>query len=126
MGRYNTEYGSENLWFARARNDVRPEAVLDSDIYASRQELHRTRFHAEFLIEIDTEHSITRCGDLDERRGTFLILCRAGCLRTYPQQCLNLLRLLSPHWVNARPCFARSGRSRQRNSWSSQRAAACS
>ena len=97
---YSNEFAPENIYFQRAAPLLRPGAVLVSGDVVTQREVHATRFYADWLRLIDTEHSATVCGALDDSQGAFLSLCRSGSARDYDESDRVLLQQIAPHWVN--------------------------
>jgi hypothetical protein len=98
LGAYSAEFAPENIYFQRSAGLLGTGAVLVSADVVTQREVHATRFYADWLRLIDTEHSATICGALDASQGAFLSLCRSR--RDYDETDRTLLRDIAPHWVN--------------------------
>jgi DNA-binding CsgD family transcriptional regulator len=103
----------DNIWFQRGAADLIANGVSDDEQLADARELHRTRFHADFLRAADLEHGmglyLGRDGDND---GSLVVMTinRSGRFGCYTDEERALAKALLPHLRNA---FALHGRLRR-------------
>jgi len=107
--RYESEFvgASDNIWYERAASTMRTGAVLVGDELATPQEVRRTRYYADFLRHIDTQHSAGLCGVMEGSRVSILTLCRSAPAGAFESSQIALLRKVAPHWENAYALLSR-------------------
>ena len=102
----------DNLWFQRGAAQLLAEGISDDERLADARELHRTRFHADFLRPADLEHGMGLYlgpdGDND-RSMVVMTINRSGRFGCYTDDERALAKALLPHLRNA---FALHGRLR--------------
>jgi DNA-binding CsgD family transcriptional regulator/PAS domain-containing protein len=102
----------DNLWFQRGAAQLLADGISDDERLADARELHRTRFHADFLRPADLEHGMGLYlgpdGDND-RSMVVMTINRSGRFGCYTDDERTLAKSLLPHLRNA---FALHGRLR--------------
>lgn len=102
----------ENIWFQRGAGQLLAEGMSDDEQLADARELHRTRFHADFLRPADLEHGmglyLGQDGDNDDAM-VVMTVNRSGRFGCYTEDERALAAALLPHLRNA---FALHGRLR--------------
>jgi DNA-binding CsgD family transcriptional regulator len=102
----------DNLWFQRGAAQLLAEGISDDERLTDARELHRTRFHADFLRPADLEHGmglyLGQDGDND-RSMVVMTINRSGRFGCYTDDERALAKALLPHLRNA---FALHGRLR--------------
>lgn len=99
--RYEQEFAADNLWLKHGAQRLVTGAVLNSDDFVSRSELHRSRYFNEYLRDGDVEQSVALCAHFDGQSVVTATVCRSGKLPPYPAKHLDLLHRVAQHWVNA-------------------------
>lgn len=101
--RYESEFvgSSDNLWYERAKPIMRTGAVIVGDELATPEEVRKTRYFADFLRHIDTQHSAALCGVMEGSKVSILTLCRSASAGAFESGQISLLRKVAPHWENA-------------------------
>jgi DNA-binding CsgD family transcriptional regulator/PAS domain-containing protein len=56
-----TDVAGENLWFVRGAEQLLARGITDDEELDCMKELHKTRFHADFLQPADLEHGMGLC-----------------------------------------------------------------
>jgi len=101
---------NDNVWFQRGAAQLLSEGTSDDEHLISRNELHRTRFHADFLRMADLEHGMGLFlgNDTDQSLVVLTInrSARHGCFTDAERE---LAKRLLPHLRNA---YALHGRFR--------------
>lgn len=112
--RYEREFAADNLWLQRGGHRLATGAVLDSDDFVPRRELRDSRYYNEYLRAGDVEQSVALCAYFDGQNVVTATVCRSGTLPPYSPGQMELLRRVSPHWVNAYALQRRLGWLEQR------------
>jgi len=101
--RYESEFvgATDNLWFHRAMGVMKTGALIVGDDLATTDEVRRTRYHADFLRHIDTEHSLAFCGLMQGSKVSILTLCRTGGKGEFTSKQREIAERIAPHWENA-------------------------
>lgn len=103
---------NDNIWFQRGAADLLAHGIADDEALAESRELHRTRFHADFLRPADLEHGMgLHLGQDGDDAGTMVVMTinRSGRFGCYTDEERALAKTLLPHLRNA---FALHGRLR--------------
>jgi DNA-binding CsgD family transcriptional regulator/PAS domain-containing protein len=102
----------DNLWFQRGAAQLLGEGMADDESLVGARELHRSRFHADFLHPADLEHGmglyLGQDGD-DDGSMVVMTINRSGRFGHFTDGERALARALLPHLRNA---FALHGRLR--------------
>lgn len=102
----------DNIWFQRGAANLVANGISDDEQLTVPRELHRTRFHADFLRAADLEHGmglyLGQDGD-NERSMAVMTINRSGRFGCYTDDERALAKALLPHLRNA---FALHGRLR--------------
>jgi DNA-binding CsgD family transcriptional regulator len=94
----------DNIWFQRGAAGLLATGIADDEALADARELHRTRFHADFLRPADLEHGmglyLGKDGDNDDSM-VVMTVNRSGLFGCYTDEERELARTLLPHMRNA-------------------------
>jgi len=107
--RYESEFvgASDNLWFHRAIGAMKTGAYIIGDDLATADEVRRTRYHADFLRHIDTQHSLAFCGLMQGPKVSILTLCRSSKNGEFDSEQREIAKRIAPHWENAYALLSR-------------------
>lgn len=93
---------NDNIWFQRGAARLLREGVADDEQLTSPGELHRTRFHADFLRAADLEHGMGLfLGNDTDQSLIVLTINRSGRHGVYKNDERELAKALLPHLRNA-------------------------
>jgi DNA-binding CsgD family transcriptional regulator len=96
------DVANDNVWFQRGADQLIREGTSDDEQLTTRSELHRTRFHADFLRVADLEHGMGMFlgSDIDQSLVVLTInrSARHGCFNDAERE---LAKALLPHLRNA-------------------------
>jgi DNA-binding CsgD family transcriptional regulator len=96
------EVANDNLWFQRGAAELLREGTSDDEKLTTRGELHRSRFHADFLRGADLEHGMGLfLGNDSDRSLVVLTINRSGRHGCFTDEERELARTLLPHLRNA-------------------------
>ena len=91
---------NENIWVQRVEPFIRPGFVPDLDRFVSLAELKRTRFFNDGMRHLDIYHSTGIVLGTDPSLSALYTINRSNRVGAFSAQELELLRALSPHWLN--------------------------
>ncbi len=91
---------NENIWVQRMAHLMQPGYVPESDRFVSLSELKRTRFFQDAMRHLDICHSTGIVLATDPSLFASYTISRSERLGAFNAQELDLLRALSPHWLN--------------------------
>ena len=91
---------NENIWVQRMEHFIRPGFVPDLDRFVSLAELKRTRFFHDGMRHLDIYHSTGIVLGTDPSLSALYTINRSDRVGAFSAQELDLLRALSPHWLN--------------------------
>ena len=91
---------NENIWVQRVEPFIRPGFVPDLDRFVSLAELKRTRFFNDGMRHLDIYHSTGIVLGTDPTLSALYTINRSNRVGAFSAQELELLRALSPHWLN--------------------------
>lgn len=93
---------NDNVWFQRGAAQLVREGISDDERLTSPGELHRTRFHADFLRAADLEHGMGLfLGNDTDQSLIVLTINRSGRHGFYTDEERDLAKALLPHLRNA-------------------------
>ena len=96
------EVANDNLWFQRGAAELLREGTSDDENLTTRSELHRSRFHADFLRLADLEHGMGMfLGSDTDQSLVVLTINRSGRHGCFNDDERELARALLPHLRNA-------------------------
>ena len=91
---------NENIWVQRTEPFIRPGFVPDLDRFVSLSELKRTRFFNDGMRHLDIYHSTGIVLGTDPSLSALYTINRSDRVGAFNAQEHDLLRALSPHWLN--------------------------
>ena len=91
---------NENIWVQRVEPFIRLGFVPDLDRFVSLAELKRTRFFNDGMRHLDIYHSTGIVLSTDPSLLALYTINRSNRAGAFNAQELDLLRALSPHWLN--------------------------
>ena len=91
---------NENIWVQRVEPFIRPGFVPDLDRFVSLAELKHTRFFNDGMRHLDIYHSTGIVLGTDPSLSALYTINRSNRVGAFSAQELELLRALSPHWLN--------------------------
>ena len=91
---------NENIWVQRMEAFMRPGFVPDLDRFVSLSELKRTRFFNDGMRHLDIYHSTGIVLGTDPSLSALYTINRSDRVGAFNAQEHDLLRALSPHWLN--------------------------
>ena len=96
------DVANDNVWFQRGATQLLNEGTSDDEHLTTRSELHRTRFHADFLRVADLEHGMGMFLGADTDQSLVVLTInrsgRRGCFNDSERE---LAKALLPHLRNA-------------------------
>ena len=96
------EVANDNVWFQRGADDLLRNGISGTGHLATRDELHRTRFHADFLRMVDLEHGMGMfLGNDGDQALVVLSINRSERYGDYTADEQALAKSLLPHLRNA-------------------------
>ena len=90
----------ENIWVQRMEPFIRPGFVPDLDRFVPLSELKRTRFFNDGMRHLDIYHSTGIVLATEPSLSAQYTINRSNRAGAFSAQELDLLRALSPHWLN--------------------------
>lgn len=104
---------NEDPWIKRATPLLATARVINSEDLLPRQQMQRMEVHRDYYRELGIVQQMVSIGHYDSNTSVTLSVCHGDETRHYSESDIELLQLLTPHWVNTYAIQRRMGSMRQ-------------